>query len=94
MQEDVKKEVIETISNLTKIPLQDIDPTINFRDAGLDSFALVEVVFAIENKYDITFPQEGLLDITTVNQFVVFIEKIIKEKEEGSEGAKDERAAS
>ena len=80
MSDKIKQEVIETVSNLTKIPKEDIDPTLSFRDTGLDSFALVEVVFAIENKYDITFPQESLLEITTVDEFVAFIEKLLKEK--------------
>ncbi|MBN3040070.1 MAG: acyl carrier protein [Candidatus Omnitrophica bacterium] len=94
MNEKIRKEVIETISNLTKIPKEAIDPAISFRDAGLDSFALVEVVFSLENYYDITFPQEGLLDIVTVNELVDFIEKLLAEKEKtesdsGTKEAKD-----
>lgn len=85
MSEIIKQEVIEIISNLNKIPKDAIDPTVSFRDVGLDSFSLVEAVFAIENKYDVNFAQDALMEIVTVNELVAYIEKLLKEKEAASE---------
>jgi len=79
-REQIRDEIIETVSNLNKIPKDKIDPDINFRDAGLDSFALVEAVFSLENKYDVTFPQEAMYTISTVNELAELIENLLQEK--------------
>ena len=79
-KEKIREEIIETISNLNKLSKEEIDPDMNFRDAGLDSFALVEAVFSLENKYDVTFPQEAMYSIGTINELAELIEKLQKEE--------------
>ncbi len=78
--DQIRQEIIDTIANLNKIPKEKIDPAVDFRDTELDSFALVEVVFSLENKYDVTFPQETLYELRTINELAELIEKILKEK--------------
>jgi acyl carrier protein len=80
MTEQIRQRVIEIISNLNKISKEDIDPTISFRDVGMDSFSLVEAVFSIENEYDITFEQDALMNIVTVNELVAYIATLLEKK--------------
>ena len=93
MQDQIREKVIEIICNLNKIPKESIDPDISYRDAGLDSFAFVEAIYSIENHYDITFEQDFLLLINTVNDLVEVIEKTIKAKELAEKEAKNKEAA-
>jgi acyl carrier protein len=80
MTEQIRQRVIEIISNLNKISKEDIDPTISFRDVGMDSFSLVEAVFSIENEYDITFEQDALMNIVTVNELVAYIATLLEKE--------------
>lgn len=48
----------------------------NFNELGFDSLDRVELVMALEEKFDITFPDE--LQIETVKELVDTIEGLIK----------------
>lgn len=41
-----------------------IDPDSSLRDLGLDSMASVELLFAVEDTFDITLPEEALSNHT------------------------------
>ena len=47
----------------------------NFTDLGYDSLDKVEMVMAIEEKFDITFPDD--IQIDTVDELIATIEKLI-----------------
>ncbi len=84
MSEKLKSEIIEVISNLTKISKEEIDKGIksekSFTDYGIDSFSIVEIVYAIENKYDIDIPQQELLAVTNIEQLTELINKLINSR--------------
>ena len=77
---DIKAEVVEIISNLAKIPKENIEKynKESFTEIGLDSFALVEIVFAIENKFEIDIPQDSLTTIKSLDDLVALIQKLSK----------------
>lgn len=49
-----------------------------FKDLGIDSMDLVEVVFAIESEFEIEIPDNDLKNFTTVGSAVDFIAALIK----------------
>ncbi len=53
-----------------------LKPEDNFTELGFDSLDRVELVMAIEEKFDITFPDD--LQIETVKELVDTIEELIK----------------
>jgi acyl carrier protein len=77
---DIKKEIIEIVSNLSKIPKEKIERcnSENFTDLGMDSFALVEIVFAIENTFDISIPQDSLAKVKNLDDLVALIQQLLK----------------
>ncbi|MFA5008427.1 MAG: acyl carrier protein [Candidatus Omnitrophota bacterium] len=77
---DIKVEVIEIISNLGKIPKENIEKynKESFTELGLDSFSLVEIIFAIENKFEIDIPQDSLATIKNLDDLVALIQKLSK----------------
>ena len=44
----------------------------------MDSFALVEIVFAIENTFDISIPQDSLAKVKNLDDLVALIQKLLK----------------
>ena len=78
--QEIKREVIEIVSNLSKIPKEKVEKynSENFTDLGMDSFALVEIVFAIENTFDISIPQDSLAKVKNLDDLVALIQKLLK----------------
>jgi len=73
-----RKEIINIISKLTKISEDTINKNSNvhFTESGIDSFALVEIVFEIENKFDVSIPQDSLISVKNVDDLVKLITKL------------------
>jgi acyl carrier protein len=78
--EEIKKDVIEIISNLSKIPKERIDLKEHFTAAGLDSFTIVEIIFAIENKFEIDIPQDSLSGIQNVGELIELIKQLLEKR--------------
>lgn len=77
---DERKEIINIISKLTKITEDTINKnsSAHFTESGIDSFALVEIIFEIENKFDISIPQDSLISVKNVDELVELVGKLRK----------------
>ncbi len=75
-----RQEIIKIISKLTKIAEDTIDKnsSVHFTESGIDSFALVEIVFEIENKFEISIPQDSLISVKNVDDLVKLVAKMRK----------------
>lgn len=78
--EEIKNEIVEIISNLGKIPKERIDLKEHFTAAGLDSFTIIEIIFAIENKFEIDIPQDSLASIQNVGQLVELTKQLLEKR--------------
>ncbi|MCK9573108.1 MAG: acyl carrier protein [Candidatus Omnitrophica bacterium] len=78
---DERKEIINIISKLAKIAEETIDKNsgMHFTESGIDSFALVEIIFEIENKFNINIPQDSLVTIKSVDDLVKLV-KVLRKK--------------
>lgn len=77
---DSKAELIEIVSNLSKIPKENIEKynDRSFTELGIDSFSLVEIIFAIENKFEIDIPQDSLATIKSLDDLAALIQTLSK----------------
>ena len=78
MEDLIKNEIIEIISNLTKIPKEEINSKESFINAGIDSFSVVEIVYAVENKYEIDIPQDSLLGVQNLDDLAALVKKLVE----------------
>ena len=87
MSDDVTTKIIEIIAEQAMVDPQDISTDRTLEDLGLDSLALVEVVFGIEETFDVSVPfnandpSESDFDITNVQAIVDGVKKLIADKE-------------
>lgn len=56
MPDDIAAAIMEIIARQTKVPAQELTLDASLEALGLDSIAMVETVFAIEERFDITVP--------------------------------------
>jgi acyl carrier protein len=63
------------------LKINNFEPTKNFKSMGLDSLDTIELILAIEDKYNIQIPDMDLPNISTFSQLVWYVDRYIKEKE-------------
>ena len=89
MADDVKQDVARIIAEQAMVDADDITAETKLEDLGLDSLALVEVVFGIEETFDVSVPynandpNESDFKLTTVGEVVTGVEHLIAEKAKG-----------
>lgn len=89
--DSVKETVLEILSKRLVVGPDKIKVGSNLRDElGMDSFTTVEVMFEIEDKFEIEIPEADLLKVTTVKDVVDYIIKRLNEPK--SDKAADEEA--
>lgn len=83
---DTKEKLYKIIAEQAMIDVSDVNDQATLDDLGLDSLAVVEAVFAIEETFDVQVPfnannpSESEFDITNVGTMVAAVEKLVAEK--------------
>ena len=94
---DTEQRVIRAIGQVAKDKDIKIDST--FEELGVDSLAAIEILFEVEEEFDIDIPGEGARTIRSVRDVVNGVEKLLAGDAsalsgEASGDAIDEAAAS
>jgi acyl carrier protein len=84
------KELQELIQEKYDIPASELGPQASMREKGLDSLALAEFIFAIEDHFHIVVPDDNP-NIDTLAELAALVDGAIAEKAE--KAAKAEQAA-
>ena len=72
----IEEEVRKIIINQLDISEEEVTPEASFTDdLGADSLDLVELVMAMEEKFDIDIPDEDAEGITTVQKAINYIDE-------------------
>jgi acyl carrier protein len=80
---DVAAEVIAIIAKRLPAAKRDLAPDDQIADLGIDSLAAVEMVFDLEEKFDIQIPynaNDGRLEMQTVGEIVDAIKNLVRGK--------------
>lgn len=86
MRDDVSERVAEIIAEQAMLDPSAIKPETTLNDLGLDSLALVEVVFGIEEAFDISVPfnanepKASDFDISKVSHIVSGVKSLLAAK--------------
>jgi acyl carrier protein len=71
---DIKAQVIEIICEQLDVKAEDVAENKTFTDdLGADSLAIVELVLALEEKFDVKIPDDEVDKIKTVGDAVSYI---------------------
>ena len=77
----IEEEVRKIIVNQLDINEEEVTPDASFTDdLGADSLDLVELVMAMEEKFDIDIPDEDAENITTVQKALDYIDNQFRTK--------------
>lgn len=86
MSEETTQKVIEIIAEQAMLDPSDVKLTSTPEDLGLDSLGLVEIVFAIEEEFDVSVPFNANdpgasdFDISSVQKIVDAVTQLVEAK--------------
>jgi acyl carrier protein len=77
MSNDLTQKVISVIAKTQRIPPEKISQDSTFEELGLDSLDSVNILFALEEEFNIDIPDEAARDIRSIRQMIEGIEKLL-----------------
>ena len=83
MAETVAERVIRVFAEFKKVPTEEITMDTTFEELGFDSLDGLNLVFELEEEFDMTIPDDKVQDMRGVRQAVEGIEMLLAAKEAG-----------
>ena len=81
MQDELTKRVIGVMAATQHIPEEKIEIEKSFQELGIDSLDGINILFALENEFDINIPDEAAKEIKTVQDMVEGVRKLVEMKQ-------------
>ncbi len=80
---ELEQEIIDTIAEEGAIDKSEIKLDSNLYDLGIDSLSSLEILVALEDKYDIRIPQNRLKNVNSVREIIRVVSSQLKKKGTG-----------
>lgn len=71
--------VLKTIASAQRIPVEKVKIDSTFEELGIDSMDGVNILFALENEFNIAIPDESAKEIRSIEQMVEGVKKLLNE---------------
>ena len=84
MSDELIQRVLKVIATSKRIPLQTVTIESDFQQLGIDSMDAVEILFALENEFDISIPDDEVRGVRNVRQMSEGVDKLIAAKADGA----------
>ena len=84
MSDDLVQRVLQVIATSKRIPRETVTIDSEFQQLGIDSMDAVEILFALENEFDITIPDDDVRTVRNVRQMCEGVEKLVAAKSAGT----------
>jgi acyl carrier protein len=82
MSDELIQRVLKVIATSKRIPLETVTIDSDFQTLGIDSMDAVEILFALENEFDITIPDEDARAVRSIRDMCAGVEKLVAAKDE------------
>ena len=76
--EELTERVIKIIADTQHIPVDGITPESTFAGLGIDSLDGINILFAVENEFNINIPDDAAQNIRSVHEMVEGISKLLE----------------
>jgi acyl carrier protein len=80
MSTDITYRVRKVIADTQHIPLETVKDDSTFEELTIDSLDGINIVFGLENEFDVSVPDESLKQIRSVPDVVEGITRLLAEK--------------
>ena len=80
MSDELIERVRKVIAASKRIPEERVTIDSAFEELGIDSMDAVEILFALENEFDISIPDEEVKTVRNVRQMAEGVERLLAAK--------------
>jgi acyl carrier protein len=80
MSEELIQRVLKTIAASKRIPAEKVTIDSGFQELGIDSMDAVEILFALENEFDINIPDDAVRSVRDVRGMCEGVEQLVAAK--------------
>ncbi len=77
MSEELIQKVRQVIANAQRLPIEKVTINSSFEELGIDSMDGVNILFALENEFNIAIPDEAAKQIRNVRGMMEGVEKLL-----------------
>jgi acyl carrier protein len=84
MSEELTQRVLKVIATSKRIPLEQVTIESEFQQLNIDSMDAVEILFALENEFDINIPDDEVREVRNVRQMVEGVARLVAAKASGA----------
>jgi len=88
MSDELIERVRQVIATSKRIPVERVTIDSAFEELGIDSMDAVEILFALENEFDINIPDEEVKTVRNVRQMAAGVERLLAVKSASTPAAK------
>jgi acyl carrier protein len=75
--DELTRRVIAVVAKTQRVPIEKISLDSTFEELGMDSLDGVNLLFALEEEFNINIPDEDAKDIRSVRQMVEGVSKLL-----------------
>ncbi len=83
MSDELIQRVLKCIAASKRLPLEQVTIDSEFQQLGIDSMDAVEILFALENEFDISIPDEEVREVRNVRQMCEGVARLVAAKNGG-----------
>lgn len=88
MSDELIQRVIKVIATTKRIPVESVSIDSDFAQLGIDSMDAVEILFALENEFDISIPDDEVRSVRGIRQMCEGVEKLVASKSASAKAPK------
>ena len=85
-EDDLTRTVLRIVAETQRKELSQVKVDSTFEELGIDSMDGVNIVFALENEFDINVPDDEVKNIRSVSDMVSGVRRLVAEKPAGASG--------
>lgn len=78
---EILERVLKTLAETQKLPLEKVTATASFQELGIDSLDGINILFALENEFDINIPDESARVVKDIGELAAGVWKLVSEKQ-------------
>ena len=86
ISDELTERVLKVIAASRRIPLETVTIDGEFQQLGIDSMDAVEILFALENEFDINIPDEEVRQVRNVRQMCEGVARLVAAKSGAAAG--------
>ena len=83
-EETVAQKVIRVVAMNKKMAPEELSPASRFEDLKMDSLDALNMIFALEEEFDINIPNEEAAKMKSVDEAIHGVEELLKAKSSAS----------